>query len=86
MINYFIDISISKIRQPLAHAPSSRARPPAWISASLLEDPQQPSLEGGVNCSNRAFVGYLSTLVVGIERPQAVHTYKRDFDLSGTNL
>ena len=70
--------SKARVRQPLAHAASSRASSLGWASASSSELSQQPSLEGGVSRSDRAFGGCLSTLAVGSERPLAVHTCRAD--------
>ena len=71
--------SQASVGQSLAHAASSRATPspPGFLSASSSEIPQQPFLEGGVNCGDRAFGGRPSTLAVGKknERPTAVRNY-----------
>ena len=57
-----------RARQPLAVVTSSRASRPEWVSASSSELPQRPSLKGGVSCSDKAFVGCLSTLALENER------------------
>ena len=65
LIKYFIEVSITRSqtrpRQPLARAVSSGANPSWWASASSSELPQQPTLEGGVSYSARAFGGRPST-------------------------
>ena len=70
--------SEARSRQPLAHALFFRASPSGWAPASLLELPQQPSLEGDVNCSDREFGRCPSTLVVRNERPPVVRTCTAD--------
>ena len=56
--------------------PSPGLALPKRGSSSSSELPQLPSLEGSVNCSDRAFEGCLSSLTVGNERSLAVHTYR----------
>ena len=59
LIKYFIEVSITRSqtrpRQPLARTVSSKANPSWWNTTSSSELPQQPTLEGGVSCSDRAF-------------------------------
>lgn len=68
--------SQAKARKALAHTVFSRANPSKWAPALSSEFPQQTSLEGGVDCSDRAFECHPSTLVVGNEGPPAVCNYK----------
>ena len=70
--------SQARFRQRLAHAVFFRASPSELAPASSLELPQQPSLEEGVNCSDREFGGCPSTLVVRNERFPAVRTCTAD--------
>lgn len=48
--------SEAKDTQPLVHAGSYKANFPGWASALSSELPQQQYLEGGVSCSDKAFL------------------------------
>ena len=71
--------SQARARQPLTHAVSSKAGAPGQASTSSSELPQQPSLEGSVSCSDRAFGGHPSTLAVGNESSLAVCTCRANY-------
>ena len=71
--------SKARARQPLIHVVSCTASPHGWASVSSSELPQQPCLEGGISCSDRAFGGRPSTLAAGNERSMAVLSCRADF-------
>ena len=68
----------ARSRQPLAPVASPRASLPRRVSSSSSELPQKPSLQGGVNCSNRTSGSRPSTMAVGNMRPTASHNCRAD--------
>ena len=64
--------SQARARHPLAYAASSRVSPPKCTSVLSSELGLHSSLQGGINCGDRAFGGCLYTLAVGNEGPLTV--------------
>ena len=70
--------SQARVRKSLTYVASTRITPSGWVIASSSELLQQPSLEGGVLCSDRAFGARPFTMAMKSERSLAVHTSRAD--------
>ena len=73
-MNPLLTKSQARAMQPLANAVSSSSSLPGYTSALQSELPQQAFLEGGVNCIDREFRDFPSTLAAWKEKPLAEQT------------